>query len=73
MKKKLEAQCAFNPLPAVLDDKFTSQEHEYICDIIMGQKNKAGLTAYILRIRGNYPDRKFTGNITSKFMKRFFK
>lgn len=78
MRDKLIAhrtECASKqPYSNTLDEKFTSQEHEYICELIMQYKeaNPSAPYTYLNKITGMYPDRKYTGAISLSFLETFF-
>jgi len=58
------------PYNTQLDEAFTSQEHEYICDTVMNYKGNAH--AYSRHVKGRYPERRYEGRITLKFIDKFF-
>ena len=63
------------PYDTRMGDNFTPAEHEYICDEILKNRNNHSIyqMAYFARrIEGNYPDRRFTGQISLRFISFFF-
>ena len=55
-----------------LDEKFLSQEHEYVCDNVMQYKAENPRSQYHNHITGDYPDRKYNGPITPGFIAKVF-
>lgn len=55
-----------------LDDKFSDPEHEYICDQVMQYKERVPNSTFHKNVTGVYPDRKYTGLISMRFVDRVF-
>jgi len=55
-----------------LNERFTSQENEYICDKVMEYKQSHPNTTFHRNITGNYPDRKYRGLISTRFIEEVF-
>lgn len=67
------------PYDTSLDENFTPQEHEFICDELLKYQQKinesrrinesvADFTRYI---KGNYPDRKYVGKVAAMLLNAF--
>lgn len=69
-------QASSVPYQTQMGDKFTPAEHEYVVEQIMDycdkQDNPAVTRYYKDRIVGEYPDRRYNGKISFKFIDKFF-